>query len=383
MVTYDEKDLVSLRRVLDSGALNGGESFTADFEQKFAEKMGSKYAVSMNSAMSLLHASIFAAGVGVGDEVICDPIVQFGAVATFYNNGYPVFADVDPATYLIDPNSAKERITERTKAIVCTNLWGYPAELEELRKVADEHNVVLIEDCAHAMCVKHKGKYAGTWGHIGVFSFCSGKHLPTGDGGMAITDDEHLANRLRTMRIFGESPPELAWNYRMTALVAAVGIVQLERVESYIASYNANTKFYDEALEDCKWIKMRYKAPYNEISAYHYAAAFYGDKYGIEYDDFKQATRDVGCSVGFGFTQRPAYLYKIFQVPMAYGNKGCPTKCQYYKGDFEYKEGLCPRAEELIPRLMTMGVRSAEGSRKNAELLRKAIEKVEAEALHA
>ncbi len=376
MVLYDEKDLQSLKKVLDSGALNGGENFTTELEERFAEEIGSTHAISMNSAMSLLHAGIYAAGVGVGDEVICDPIVQFSAIATMYNNAHPVFADVDSDTYLMDANSARERITERTKAIVCTNLWGYPAELEELRKVADEHNLVLIEDCAHALFVRHKDKYAGTWGHIGVFSFCSGKHLPTGDGGVGVTDDENLANRLRAVRIFGETPPELAWNFRMTALVAAVSVVQLERVKDYIAQYNANSKFYDEVLEDCEWIKMRYQAPYNEISAYHYAAAFYGDKHGIGYDDFKQAVRDVGCGVSFGFTQKPAYQYELFRVPLAYGSKGCPTKCPWYEGDFEYKDGLCPNAEDLIPRLMTMGVRSEEGSRRNAELLRKAIEKI-------
>ena len=376
MVFYDEKDLKSLKRVLDSGALNGGEGFTAEFEAKFAEEIGSTYAVSMNSAMSLLHAGIYASGAGVGDEVICDPIVQFSAIATMYNNAYPVFADVDPDTYLIDSNSVRERITERTKAIVCTHLWGYPAELEELRKIADEHNIVLIEDCAHALFVTHKDKYAGTWGHIGVFSFCSGKHLPTGDGGMGVTDDGNLAGRLQNVRIFGETPPELAWNFRMTALGAAVGMVQLERVQEYIAQYNANAKFYNEALEGCEWIKMRYKAPYNEISSYHYAAAFYGDKYGIEHDDFKQAVRDVGCAVNFGFTQKPAYQYELFRAPLAYGNKGCPTKCPWYEGDFKYEDGLCPNAEDLIPRLMTMGVRSESDSRRNAELLRKAIEKM-------
>jgi len=376
---YDEKELANLKQVLDSKNLAAHDTgFVGRFEREFAKRIGAKHGIAANAAMSLLHASINAAGAGVGDEVICDPIVQFHAVAAMYNNAHPVFADVDPRTYLIDPASVQERITKHTKAIVCTNLWGVPCELDALRQIADEHDVVLIEDCAHSLFAKFKGKNSGTWGHIGIFSFCYGKHLSTGDGGMAVTNDEELMRKIRAMIIFGETPPELAWNYRMTELVAAVGLAQLDKVEGYINLYNANSKILDEVVDECRWLERRMVPKDRTLSAYIYACTFRGEDHGINYDDFKDAVEEVGASAGFGYTQLPAYKYRFFQVPLAYGNKGCPLKCQYYKGSFEYMDGLCPVAEDLIPRLVTIRVIARQDEvLKNANLLRKAIRRVE------
>ena len=376
---FDEKELTNLKEVLDSGNLaahDGG--FVGRLERAFARRIGAKHGVAANSAMSLLHAAINAAGAGAGDEVICDPIVQFGAVASMYNNAYPVFADVEPKTFLIDPESVRARITRHTKAIVCTNLWGVPCELDRLREIADEHGLVLIEDCAHALFAQFKEKHCGTWGHVGVFSFNQGKHLPTGDGGMAVTDDEALMGKMRAMLIFGESPSELAWNYRMTELAAAVGLAQLEKVVGYIAGYNENKRILDALVDECAWLARREIPEDRTLSGYMYGMLFRGDQHGIDYDDFKKVVEETGANVGFGFTKMPAYQYRFFQVPLAYGNKGCPLRCVYYKGNFEYRNGLCPVAEDLIPRIVSVRLMATrEEVQRNAELLHEAIRKVE------
>ncbi len=216
---FDGPELEYLKQVLERGRLSGqNDGFHGKLERAFAEAYGSKFAVAANAAMSLLISAVFAADAGAGDEVLCDPLVQFHAIGALWMNAHPTWADVHPDTWLMDPESARANITPQTKAIVVTNLWGQPAEVDKLRALADEKGIILIEDCAHAAFLPYKGKFAGTWGHIGVYSFCSGKHMTTGDGGMAVTDDEELAAKIRSVTCFGESPPHLATVFRMTEM---------------------------------------------------------------------------------------------------------------------------------------------------------------------
>ncbi|HIE30472.1 TPA: DegT/DnrJ/EryC1/StrS family aminotransferase [Candidatus Poribacteria bacterium] len=381
---FDEQDLAQLKRVLDSGSLGSrgyDQGIRGEFERKFAARMGAKYGIAMSSAMAGLHMAVSAAGVGPGAEVICDPIVQFGAMATMYHNGYPVFADVDPQTHNIEPESVKKVISPYTKAIIATNLWGQPCELDKLREIADEHGLVLIEDCAHAIYATHKGKYTGTWGHIGVFSFQMSKQMATGDGSIVITSDDKLFDELMQMCSRGSHSPKLSyiWNYRMTELVAAVALVQLDRTLDYVRECIENANIYSEALKDCEWLQPqgRYE---DSVNTYHlYAATFYGDKYGIELDAFKKALSDNGCSLSFGYNNsQPAYLHPMFKDATAYDDTGCPIKCSFYKGNYQYKPGLCPNAEELMPRLMITGVFAPkENIQRNTENLRKAIRQSE------
>src|SRR4029078_8834477 len=194
---------------------------------EFAAAVESKYAVAVNSGMSALHACLAAADASVGDEVICDPMGQFGAVACFYNNAVPVFADIQDDPNNIAPASIRARITERTRAILCTHLWGVPCDMDEIMSIAAEHDLYVIEDNAHALFARYKGRLTGNLGHMAEFSFQAAKQLATGDGGMATTNDDALHERLtaysgvRGMATF----PELMWNYRMSELVAAVAIV--------------------------------------------------------------------------------------------------------------------------------------------------------------
>lgn len=375
---YGAQDRANLERVLLSRNLGAQDSgMVGDFERQFAVYYGADFGIAAASCMALLHAAINAAGAGAGDEVICDPIVQFGALACFYNNAYPVFADVDPDTYLMDPESVRSLITPYTKAIIVTHLWGQMAKADELRRIADEHGLILIEDCAHAQLAKYKGKYAGTWGHIGVFSFNHGKQMSTGDGGVAVSGDEEFVRKVRSFLIFGESPPELAWNYRMNETTAAVASAEFGRLPTYMEVYNRNTRLYDEAIGDCPWLVKRTVGEGAEPSAYFYSRKFIGDELGVSYDDVKDAASELGANMEFGFTQIPAYRYKIFRMPLAYGNKGCPIQCQHYKGHYEYKKGLCPNAEQLLPRLVyTTATINNEASRRNAELWHQVIRKM-------
>ena len=353
---FDGPELEYLKDVLDSGAISGrANGYVGRLEAAFAEAFGVKHAIAGNSAMSLLISSMYAAGAGAGDEVICDPLVQFHAISALWQNAHPTWADVYPDTWLMDPASAAANITPQTKAICCTNLWGLPCELDTLRGLADEKGLVLIEDCAHAMFLPYKGKYAATWGHIGVFSFCQGKHMTSGDGGIALTDDDNLAFRIRSLGGFGESPPELATVFRMTDLQGAVALAQLGKVKGYIEEYQRSYAALSEAIADCGWIQPRVIKEGCGNSPYIFSFLFRGDEHGVSMEAFQAALFDTGVAFNVGFTQVPAYKYKLFTHPMAYQNKGCPTKnCVYYKGDYEYRDGLCPNAEAVLPRLVSV-----------------------------
>ncbi|MBM3472430.1 MAG: hypothetical protein FJX75_04055 [Armatimonadetes bacterium] len=377
---FDGPEIDYLRDVLESCKLSGrSDRYHGKLEAAFAEAFGVKHAIAANAAMSLLISSVYAAGAGAGDEVLCDPLVQFHAIGALWMNAHPTWADVCPDTWLMDPASARAHITPQTKAICVTHLWGLPAEVDALRQVADEHGVILIEDCAHAMFLPYKGKYAGTWGHIGVFSFCQGKHMTTGDGGIALTDDDELATRIRSVTCFGESPPELATVFRMTEMQAAVALAQLEKVKGYIEVYQKSYAHLSEALEGCIWLQPRAIKPGCGNSPYIFSFLFRGEQAGIDLDAFKHALFETGENFNIGFTQVPAYKYKLFTQPMAYQNKGCPLhRCPYYEGSYEYRDGLCSNAEAILPRLVNVNCMIPEAdAQRIAGALRRAIEQVE------
>jgi len=384
MPKYGREEIRNLTQVIKSGNFadhSGG--FIQKFERDFEKALGAKHAVSGATAMVLMHAIPGAIGAGAGDEIICDPIVQFHGVACLHGNVVPVFTDVRPDNFLMDPKVVERKITKRTKAIWVTHLWGFPAEVDELRRIADKHGIYLLEDCAHAIFCDYKGKYLGNWGHIGTFSFNMGKQLPTGEGGMAITNDDKLAHELRRRVIFGESPPVLASNYRMTEFAAAVGVAQLKKVPGYLKQYLKGKEYLDEVVDSCSWLQKRTVPKGGSVAPYVYAFIFRGENAGIDYDAFKRALRlcseGQGVGFGFGFTQKPAYLYEFFRNPNAYGNKGCPYNCHLYKGKVQFDEGTCPVAEDVLPRIVTTGnMTTVARCRKEAAVLKRAIAMTEA-----
>ncbi|MBM4081577.1 MAG: hypothetical protein FJ278_17870, partial [Planctomycetes bacterium] len=232
--TFGAEELALVKEVLDSGKLSGlgGGQVTPRFEREFAAALGAKHGVAMNSAMSVLHASVLSAGAGAGDEVICDSVFVFGAVATMYANAVPVFVDVDPVTLNMNPDFVEAKITGRTKAIIVTHGYGLVAQMDRISEIAGKHGLLVIEDCAHALFATYKGRYAGTWGGVGSFSFQMSKQLGLGDGGMAVTDDEALAKKLALHACaptFLSVAHGLHYNYRMTEQTAAIGLAQLKR----------------------------------------------------------------------------------------------------------------------------------------------------------
>ena len=380
MPTFGKQEIENLTQVIESGVFcdkRGG--FMDQFRNDFAQALGAKHAITGATAMLLMQAIPGAIGAGPGDEIICDPVVQFHGIACLHTNLIPVWADVRPDNFLMDPDSVESLITERTRAIWVTHLWGFPAEVDRLREIADRHGIYLLEDCAHALLAEYKGRPLGRWGHIGTFSFNMGKQLPTGEGGMAITDDDKLAAELNKRIIFGESPEVLSSNYRMTEFQAAVGVAQLKKVPGYLEQYREGRKLLDAVVNSCDWLDARQELPGSTVAPYFWSCLFHGERSGIDYGVFKAALRHAGAPFGTGFLQVPAYMYDIFRNPNAYGNTGCPYNCHMYSGEVDWKAGLCPVAEDTIPRIVnTNNMVSIERATEAASALQMAIGMAEA-----
>lgn len=379
---FDEKELTLLKEVLDSGNLSvlGGGKMTPRFEAAFAEALGARYGVAMNSAMSVLHSSVMTAGAGAGDEVLCDPVCVFGAVATMYNNAVPVFVDINPVTWNMDPDLIEEKITERTKALIVTHVWGLPAEMDRIVEVAHRHNLLVIEDCAHSLFATYKGKNTGTWGDIGSFSFQASKQLALGDGGMAITDSEELKNQLNLNAgapTFAAVAYDLHWNYRMNEQTAAIGLAQLERARGYVDELIEIGHLYDAAVADCPWITLQ-RGPDEAVHTFHlWGATFQGEKVGLPLDDFKRVLQEEQASIHVGYTNMPAYKHPLIAQRLGYG-RGCPLDCPHYTGTGNrYPDNLCPNAEYVLPRILmtgTFGPKDYHAA--NAERFRRAVERM-------
>ncbi|UCH34527.1 MAG: aminotransferase class I/II-fold pyridoxal phosphate-dependent enzyme [Armatimonadota bacterium] len=379
--TFDDEELQAVRAVLESGNLSSmGGPATPAFEAAFAEALGARRGVAMNSAMSVLHSAVMAAAAGAGDEVICDPVCVFGAVAVMYNNAVPVFVDVNRVTWNMDPDLIEARITERTKAMIVTHVCGLPAEMDRIMAVARRHGLIVIEDCAHSLFATYQGKNTGTWGHIGSFSFQMSKQMALGDGGMAVTDDEALAKALglhASAPTFHSVAFGLHFNYRMNEQTAAIGLVQLKRARGYIDGLVENAGLYDAAVEGCDWIEIQ-RGPDEAQHTFHlWGATFRGDEKGMALDDFKRVLAEEEAPLSVGYTNMPAYKHPLIAERLGYG-RGCPLDCPLYVGrGNQYPDGLCPNAEWLLPRIILgypFGAR--DDHERGAEKVRRVIERL-------
>jgi perosamine synthetase len=380
---FDGLELGLFQEVLDRGNLSiffnkGG--MVERFQKAFAEYTGARIALARVNGMGALADAVTVSGAGVGTEVLCDPVVHFGALASIYMNAVPRFVDIDPDTYLMDPKSLEANITDCTKAVIVTHLWGLPARMDEIQRICKKHRLFLIEDCAHAVGTYWKKRHVGTFGDIGMFSFQEFKQLSTGDGAMLTLKDPKLAHKMENIwRFSGESPVIMTLNWRMNEMTAAMGLAQLQRVDNIVQNYyNVTLKIFNDAIAGCKWLETR-KVPKEAVQAgYWFACKWTGDKLGMSYSRFKQLNTKLKTGLRFGFNQVAPYEYEFFKKAKAYGKYGCPNSCPHYvaKSDYRYEKGLCPVVEDVMPRLVTANLifLPIDEAKRNAERLRKTID---------
>ena len=268
MPSLDGREEKYVLDAVRSGWISSLGQYVTQFEQQFARFCGVDHAVSVSNGTVALHLALHALGIGPGDEVIV-PSLTFvaSANAVAYTGARPVFADVDPQTWCIDPDDAARLVTPRTRAIMPVHLYGHPAAMGEINALAARHGLHVIEDAAEAHGAQVDGRTVGGLGRIGSFSFYANKIITTGEGGMLTTDDAALAARCRLLRDHAMPPQrrywheEIGFNYRMTNLQAAVGVAQMERIDSFIRRKRRIAALYSEHLCDTAGVVLPVERP--------------------------------------------------------------------------------------------------------------------------
>ena len=347
--SVDESDIAAVVEVLCSPFLTTGPKIQ-EFEQKFADYVGAKYAVAVATGTAALHAAVFAAGINPRDEVITTPMT-FAASANcvLYRGGRVVFADIDPQTYNIDPEDIARKITERTKAIIPVDYTGQPARLDVIKKIAAEFNLPVIEDAAHALGAAYQGQKVGSISDLTTFSFHPVKHITTGEGGMVTTNDPGLYERLLLFRNHGITRDKrllmedhglwyyeqqaLGYNYRITDFQAALGISQLAKSEMFLAVRRRYAGIYNEAFKDLPGVIVPWQAEDARSSWHLYVLQ-------LELEKLKAGRKEIfeamlAENIGVNVHYIPVYLHPYYQ---SHG----------------YRPGLCPEAEKLYERMLTL-----------------------------
>ena len=319
-----EDEIAAATEVIRSGNLCAQMGHQVEaFESEFAAYCGASYAVATSNGTTALHSALAAAGVGVGDEVIVPPYTFLStATSVIMQNAIPVFADIEPDTLGLDPVDVRARITPRTKAVIVVHMNGYPADLDGLMAVADEHSLVVIEDCSHAHGAEYDGRKVGTIGHLGGFSFQQKKNLSLGEGGVVITNDRDRAAKARAFRSFGRLP--MAYNYRMTELYAAVGRVRLKRLDDENAERIRNAQYLDRELERLPGLEPQEVRPGTKAVYYNYVLRYSEGALGVNRAWFIEAVQAEGIPLPLIYF--PLYRHQTFQTRDAYGH-GCPFAC--------------------------------------------------------
>jgi dTDP-4-amino-4,6-dideoxygalactose transaminase len=356
-----EAEVAAVTAVVRSGVLSGffgspGPEFLGGpevraFEDAWARHAGVAHAVSVNAATSGLIAAFGAIGLSPGDEVILPPTtMSASAVAPLVWGGIPVFADIEDATFCLDPAAVEAAITPRTRAILAVNLFGHPAPLAALRALANRHGLTLVEDSAQTPAASEHGRRAGTVGHVGVYSLNWHKHIHTGEGGMVVTDDARIADRLRAIRNHAENvvgadgdlTNMVGFNFRLTELQAAIGRVQLGAVERHVGQRRALGTALADGLAGLPGITVPRPRAGCDHDFYVWAARFDAATVGIDRATFSRALAAEGFPHAVGYVA-PLYRLPLFRRRVAIGRDGWP----FSLSNRTYGDGLCPVAERL------------------------------------
>jgi perosamine synthetase len=342
----DDEDIAAVVAVLRSDWLTTGPR-VPEFENAFAQEVGTVEAVAVNSGTAALHAAMAALGIGPGDEVIV-PALTFAATANcvVYRGGTPVFADVDPETLLIDPLSVEARRTPKTRAIIAVDYAGQPCDYAALQALADRHGLRLVADACHAVGATYRGRPVGSLAALSTFSFHPVKPMTTGEGGMITTNDATLAQRMRTFRNHGITTDhrqreaagswfyemvELGFNYRLTDLQCALGLAQLRRLPAWIHRRQEIARRYDEAFAAHPCATPLALRP-DRTHAYHlYVVRVAGDR--------KRAFGALrNCGIGVQVHYIPVHLHP------------------FYRQRFGTVPGLCPVAEAAYEQILSLPI---------------------------
>ena len=339
----DEDDIAAVVETLRSPWITQGPAIE-QFEKDLAEYAGAKYAVAFTNGTAALHGACFAAGIGPGDEVITTPLTFLASSnCVLYCGGKPVFADIRPDTYNLDPDTVLTSITNRTKAIIAVDFSGQPAEMDRMGMIARDHALVLIEDAAHSLGAEFGGRRTGSMADMTMFSFHPVKHVTTGEGGVIVTDNAAYAEKLRLFRSHGMTrDPQLltrndgpwyyemhalGYNYRMTDLQAALGSSQLKKLDRFVQRRREITAAYDSAFLNIEGLTTPYQHPSSNSSWHLYVLRWNGQLLtgGRDRAFEELRSRNIGVHVHY----IPVYLQPYYES-LGYERGSCPQAENYY-----------------------------------------------------
>lgn len=347
----DEDDIDAVTKVLRSDFLTCGPN-VVEMERKLEAYTGAKHAVAVSNGTAALHCACIAAGVGPGDEVITTPIT-FAASANcaLYCGAKPVFADINPETYNIDPESIRKNITDKTKAVVAVDFTGQAVEVEKIRAICDEHNLVFIEDAAHSIATKYKGKQVGSLADITTFSFHPVKTITGGEGGACLTNNDEYYQKLVLAHAHGithdvelmEGAPHegpwyyeeisLGYNYRITDFQAALITSQMNKLDKFVSRRKEIVKRYNEAFSEIPEIIVQKEIPESDTCHHLYIIRLNLEKLTCTRREFfdAMAAENIQCQIHYV----PVYWFPYYQ-------------------HLGYKKGLCPNAEAVYKEIMSI-----------------------------
>ncbi len=323
----DEEEVQAVREVLLSGRYVSGPK-VEEFEKKFADYIGVKHAVAVNSGTAALHVALASLGIGPGDEVIVPPLTFFSTVsAVLHQNAIPVFADIDLESFCLDPSDFEDKITENTKAVIPVHIFGNAAEMDEILRIADEYNVKVVEDCAQAHGTEYKGKKVGSIGDAGCFSFYATKHMTTGEGGMITTDSDEIAEKAKIIRNHGmvgrDQHVMLGYNYRMSEINAAIGLVQLKKLEKLNEKRIENSLYLlDRIRDEVEWLGVPEIKEYVRHTFFWCPVVVMEEKVGLPTPEVVKKLKERGVEVRYRYRE-PLYKQKVLLDLSPYP-KGCP-----------------------------------------------------------
>lgn len=346
----DEKDIQAVVDVLHSDFLTCGPKI-AEAESKLCEITGAKHAVLVSNGTAALHAACFAAGIGPGDEVITTPLTfAASANSALYCGGTPVFADINPETYNIDPDNIEKCITDKTRAVVAVDFTGQAVEINRIREICDNHNLAFIEDAAHSLGTKYEGKCVGNLADMTEFSFHPVKTCTAGEGGAIMTNDDTLYQRLLLFRSHGitrvsewmNKTPEGGWyyqqidlgyNYRVTDMQAALLSSQLDKLNIFARRRKELVKRYDEAFGGMPEIIVQKEIAESDTVRHLYIIQLVLEKLSVGRKEIYDALQAEGVGVNVHYI--PVYTFPYYQ-------------------ELGYKIGTCPNAEKLYERMISI-----------------------------